>query len=284
MKGFANECGGRNNFGYYDQLAKEIMLRRPCTRKKDIEEVYCWLDKMTDLHRFNIGLGPVESFVSDGNTSGLYTEARNVLKAAVLKNKELDAETLSNILDRLKKQTVIRSLSIKCYIFTDDEEQFDKLLETIRALKTLVFLDLGGCYLTPEQQIKLAETIAKTRIAHMGWPELRIDAATSDAIMEILKDNRTLTVFDSAPKELFRLAQRNRDELLAMFIHPELITEEDEAYAREYSDSINMAFGLEKKKLYEMEKTFLAVIARFKGGDEPDGGNKPDGDKPDDDD
>ena len=131
---------------------------------------------------------------------------------------------------------------------------------------------------------KLAETIAKTRIAHMGWPELRIDAATSDAIMEILKDNRTLTVFDSAPKELFRLAQRNRDELLAMFIHPELITEEDEAYAREYSDSINMAFGLEKKKLYEMEKTFLAVIARFKGGDEPDGGNKPDGDKPDDDD
>ena len=160
MKGFANECGGRNNFGYYDQLAKEIMLRRPCTRKKDIEEVYCWLDKMTDLHRFNIGLGPVESFVSDGNTSGLYTEARNVLKAAVLKNKELDlsVDCYNKVLESnpLNHDVLVKLATVLQTYFPDRLEDtidcYEKLLE-MHENKSQIYYELGHLYLRKEDKI-----------------------------------------------------------------------------------------------------------------------------------
>ena len=37
MRGLANECGSRNSFGYYDASAKEIILKRPCLKKQDLE-------------------------------------------------------------------------------------------------------------------------------------------------------------------------------------------------------------------------------------------------------
>ena len=40
MRGLANECGSRNSFGYYDASAKEIILKRPCLKKQDLEEAY----------------------------------------------------------------------------------------------------------------------------------------------------------------------------------------------------------------------------------------------------
>lgn len=60
MRGLANECGSRNSFGYYDASAKEIILKRPCLKKQDLEEAYLWLDNSLELRKFSIGIGSVE--------------------------------------------------------------------------------------------------------------------------------------------------------------------------------------------------------------------------------
>ena len=65
MKTISNECGSRNNFGFYDTRAKEIVLTRPCTKKADINEVYVWLEDANELRKLSIGIGPVENFVAD---------------------------------------------------------------------------------------------------------------------------------------------------------------------------------------------------------------------------
>ena len=70
MRGLANECGSRNSFGYYDASAKEIILKRPCLKKQDLEEAYLWLDNSLELRKISIGIGSVEVFVADGNIGG----------------------------------------------------------------------------------------------------------------------------------------------------------------------------------------------------------------------
>ena len=146
MRGLANECGSRNSFGYYDASAKEIILKRPCLKKQDLEEAYLWLDNSLELRKFSIGIGSVEVFVADGNIGGLYTTARGMLKNSMMKNKYSDAEMLRNMLLRLKKKEKLRNLAVKCFIFNDDPVLFELLLDTIRGLGSLVYLDLTGCY------------------------------------------------------------------------------------------------------------------------------------------
>lgn len=167
MRGLANECGSRNSFGYYDASAKEIILKRPCLKKQDLEEAYLWLDNSLELRKFSIGIGSVEVFVADGNIGGLYTTARGMLKNSMMKNKYSDAEMLRNMLLRLKKKEKLRNLAVKCFIFNDDPVLFELLLDTIRGLGSLVYLDLTGCYFSDEQLADLADVISKTKIAHL---------------------------------------------------------------------------------------------------------------------
>lgn len=264
MRGLANECGSRNSFGYYDASAKEIILKRPCLKKQDLEEAYLWLDNSLELRKFSIGIGSVEVFVADGNIGGLYTTARGMLKNSMMKNKYSDAEMLRNMLLRLKKKEKLRNLAVKCFIFNDDPVLFELLLDTIRGLGSLVYLDLTGCYFSDEQLADLAGVISKTKIAHLVWPEPRMDKMVLGKVMRILEINRSLVVLSGVPMEMQKLAKNNRENLFALGKRPSMMSEEEEMIIREYGNSIQLAIAYEKEKLYNLEQTFMAILAEPK--------------------
>ncbi len=264
MRGLANECGSRNSFGYYDASAKEIILKRPCLKKQDLEEAYLWLDNSLELRKFSIGIGSVEVFVADGNIGGLYTMARGMLKNSMMKNKYSDAEMLRNMLLRLKKKEKLRNLAVKCFIFNDDPVLFELLLDTIRGLGSLVYLDLTGCYFSDEQLADLADVISKTKIAHLVWPEPRMDKMVLGKVMRILEINRSLVVLSGVPMEMQKLAKNNRENLFALGKRPSMMSEEEEMIIREYGNSIQLAIAYEKEKLYNLEQTFMAILAEPK--------------------
>lgn len=264
MRGLANECGSRNSFGYYDASAKEIILKRPCLKKQDLEETYLWLDNSLELRKFSIGIGSVEVFVADGNIGGLYTTARRMLKNSMMKNKYSDAEMLRNMLLRLKKKEKLRNLAVKCFIFNDDPVLFELLLDTIRGLGSLVYLDLTGCYFSDEQLADLADVISKTKIAHLVWPEPRMDKMVLGKVMRILEINRSLVVLSGVPMEMQKLAKNNRENLFALGKRPSMMSEEEEMIIREYGNSIQLAIAYEKEKLYNLEQTFMAILAEPK--------------------
>lgn len=264
MRGLANECGSRNSFGYYDASAKEIILKRPCLKKQDLEEAYLWLDNSLELRKFSIGIGSVEVFVADGNIGGLYTTARGMLKNSMMKNKYSDAEMLRNMLLRLKKKEKLRNLAVKCFIFNDDPVLFELLLDTIRGLGSLVYLDLTGCYFSDEQLADLADVISKTKIAHLVWPEPRMDKMVLGKVMRILEINRSLVVLSGVPMEMQKLAKNNRENLFALGKRPSMMGEEEEMIIREYGNSIQLAIAYEKEKLYNLEQTFMAILAEPK--------------------
>lgn len=264
MRGLANECGSRNSFGYYDASAKEIILKRPCLKKQDLEEAYLWLDNSLELRKFSIGIGSVEVFVADGNIGGLYTTARGMLKNSMMKNKYSDAEMLRNMLLRLKKKEKLRNLAVKCFIFNDDPVLFELLLDTIRGLGSLVYLDLTGCYFSDEQLADLADVISKTKIAHLVWPEPRMDKMVLGKVMRILEINRSLVVLSGVPMEMQKLAKNNRENLFALGKRPSMMSEEEEMNIREYGNSIQLAIAYEKEKLYNLEQTFMAILAEPK--------------------
>lgn len=264
MRGLANECGSRNSFGYYDASAKEIILKRPCLKKQDLEEAYLWLDNSLELRKFSIGIGSVEVFVADGNIGGLYTTARGMLKNSMMKNKYSDAEMLRNMLLRLKKKEKLRNLAVKCFIFNDDPVLFELLLDTIRGLGSLVYLDLTGCYFSDEQLADLADVISKTKIAHLVWPEPRMDEMVLGKVMRILEINRSLVVLSGVPMEMQKLAKNNRENLFALGKRPSMMSEEEEMIIREYGNSIQLAIAYEKEKLYNLEQTFMAILAEPK--------------------
>lgn len=264
MRGLANECGSRNSFGYYDASAKEIILKRPCLKKQDLEEAYLWLDNSLELRKFSIGIGSVEVFVADGNIGGLYTTARGMLKNSMMKNKYSDAEMLRNMLLRLKKKEKLRNLAVKCFIFNDDPVLFEQLLDTIRGLGSLVYLDLTGCYFSDEQLADLADVISKTKIAHLVWPEPRMDKMVLGKVMRILEINRSLVVLSGVPMEMQKLAKNNRENLFALGKRPSMMSEEEEMIIREYGNSIQLAIAYEKEKLYNLEQTFMAILAEPK--------------------
>jgi hypothetical protein len=264
MRGLANECGSRNSFGYYDASAKEIILKRPCLKKQDLEEAYLWLDNSLELRKFSIGIGSVEVFVADGNIGGLYTTARGMLKNSMMKNKYSDAEMLRNMLLRLKKKEKLRNLAVKCFIFNDDPVLFELLLDTIRGLGSLVYLDLTGCYFSDEQLADLADIISKTKIAHLVWPEPRMDKMVLGKVMRILEINRSLVVLSGVPMEMQKLAKNNRENLFALGKRPSMMSEEEEMIIREYGNSIQLAIAYEKEKLYNLEQTFMAILAEPK--------------------
>lgn len=264
MRGLANECGSRNSFGYYDASAKEIILKRPCLKKQDLEEAYLWLDNSLELRKFSIGIGSVEVFVADGNIGGLYTTARGMLKNSMMKNKYSDAEMLRNMLLRLKKKEKLRNLAVKCFIFNDDPVLFELLLDTIRGLGSLVYLDLTGCYFSDEQLADLADVISKTKIAHLVWPEPRMDKMVLGKVMRILEINRSLVVLSGVLMEMQKLAKNNRENLFALGKRPSMMSEEEEMIIREYGNSIQLAIAYEKEKLYNLEQTFMAILAEPK--------------------
>ncbi len=260
MKSFSNECGSRNSFGYFDYIVQEIVLKRPCYKKSDMEEVCEWLDCTEDLRKFSLGIGPAENFVVGGAPNPLYTTARGIVKSSVLKNKYIDAEMLRNFLLRLKKQKKLRNLAIKCILFYDDPVLFDLLLETIREFDNLVYLDLTGCYFSDEQLVDLADLIVKAKIAHLVWPEPRMDKMVLAKVMRILEMSPGLVIMRGVPLEMQKIAQNNRENLFALGKRPSMIDEEEIELIRTYKNAIQLAIAYEKDKLLNLEKTFEAII------------------------
>ena len=82
MRKYSNDCGFKNSFGFYDARSREIVLKRPCFNKKDIAEIYAWMDQNTSLLKFSMGIGAVESIVAE-DSENLYASARDIIRQSV---------------------------------------------------------------------------------------------------------------------------------------------------------------------------------------------------------
>ena len=261
MKTVSNDCGTRNNFGFYDVRAKEIVLTRPCSRKSDINEAYDWLDNAENLRKFAIGIGGVESFVTDDAGNGLYTAARSTIKQEVLRNAAGDNLVLSKFLKKLEGKNELRNLSLRCFVFSDDAELFALMMQTIKTLPSLVYLDLAGCYFTDSQLIELARMIATTHIANLVWPEPRMSPMVEGQVVGGLSASRALVVGSCVPAEVSKILERNRQWVFNMAKYPTRISEDEIAVMKEYRDTFRFAVAYEKQRLLELEKTIEAFLA-----------------------
>lgn len=262
MRSLENECGARNTFGYYDTKAREIVLRHPCQRKADIEEAHRWLDLAGNLKKFSIGIGAVENFVIDNTTDGQYSTARGVIKQNIYPNMHADNVLLGQILPKLQDKNELRSLMLKCFIFSEDQELFNLLLKTIKRLAgSLVYLDLTGCYFTDEQLIDLADVVTKTHLAHMIWPEPRMSQMVLDQVVEKFKANRSFVLLRGVPLELSKIAADNRTWLFDLGRRPSIIGDQEILLLKEYKNSVRLAIAHEKQVLWDMEKAIEAAIA-----------------------
>lgn len=260
-KHHSNTCGIRNNFGYCDLHAKEIILKHPCLKKDDINEIYTWLDDMTDLRKFSVGTGLIDNCITDDNGDNLYSDTRDVIKQSLAQTSDVDNQVLMNILLRLKNQKVLRNLALKCYIFSKHDDLFKTLIQTIAHLKELIYLDLSGCEFTEEQLVMLAQTIADTHIAHLVWPAPRISATLTAQLADIMVKNKSVVVVHSVPQSLEKIAQSNREWLFSFARRPALIGEKEKAIINEYAASFRLGIAFEKQSLFDLEKTVEAVLA-----------------------
>lgn len=261
MRKHANDCGVRNHFGYYDAHAKEIVLKHPCLKKADIEEVYSWLDEAHDLKKFSVGIGGVENIVVDDSDTALYGSARAAILRDISQTQTVDNDILKNMLPRLKNKPNLRNIALKCFVFSEDKILFDLLLQTIAETKSLVYLELSGSYFTDEQLVELSSVIARSRIAHMLWPEPRMSEMAIKKVKENLEPNKSLVVLRGVPLELQDIAFRNRQELFSVAKRPTLITDKEKDILLEYADSARIALAYEKQHLFDLEKAIEAVLA-----------------------
>lgn len=256
-----NECGCRNGFGYYDCVVKEVVLKRPCRRKADLTEAYEWIDCDSDLRKISIGIGGVEQFVQENNSPALYKSAREVIKQNALKTAMIDVEILENILVRIEGRDKLRNLSMKCFLFADNDNLFNLMLKTVKTLKNLVYLDFTGCYFTDEQLVDLADVISSMRVAHIVWPEARMSPMVLEEVVKRLQTNKAITVIRGAPMELTAIAESNRAWIFEVGRHPSRITDKESDLLKEYVDSVRIAIAYEKQVLFDIEKTLEGAMA-----------------------
>jgi len=261
MRQKINDCGVRNSFGYYDNRAKEIVLKHPCLKKKDVNDVYAWLDSDTELKKIAIGIGAVENCVTDDTGNNLYSAAREVIYQTIAQTAVIDNQILMNILMRLKNKTALRNLACKCYDFSNDDALFEELIRTINTVKSIVYFDLSGCYFKDEQLLCLAEAIAQSHIAHIVWPEPKMSATVEEKVMKIFKGNRSLVVLQGVPASFQKIAEDNRKYLFAQADKPSLIGDKERAIMLEYAESLRLAIAYEKQCLFDLEKAIAAVLA-----------------------
>lgn len=261
MSNISNACGAKNHFGYYDAKAREIVLRHPYTKKNDVEESYLWIEEADNLRKLSIGIGAVENFVIKDNGDTLYGSARSVIKQSVIQAQVLDNEILKNLLMRLKNKTKLRNLGIKGYIFENDNTLFNELVQTIRSVKSLVYLDLNGCFFTDEQLISLAEVISTSRIAHLIWPEARLSELVTRSCIMKLKNNHSIVIMRDVPLEFQDVAKANRAWLFGLVHQPSLVTDEEKAIIKEYADSYRLGLAYEKQRFFDLEKSVEAILA-----------------------
>lgn len=253
------DSGIRNGFGYYDARANEIVLKHPFYKKTDVQDVYSWLEEADDLRKLSIGIGIMDDIPVEDNGDGLANNNRDIIFQKVVQTQKSDNEVLKNILMRLHSKSNLRNVSLKYYNFSENQELFDILLQTIAQIP-LVFLDLTGCYFTDGQLVILAEAIAKTHIAHLGWPEARMSEDVIRGVAQKLADNKSVTAIYGVPNELQKIAKNNREWLFALVKTPMTISEKDTFIIKEYANSLRIAVAFEKQRIFDLEKAFEAVL------------------------
>lgn len=260
MKIISNECGARNSFGFYDARAKEIVLTRPCTKRADIKEVYLWLEEADDLRKLSIGIGPVEHMVMDDSSNGLYTAARSTIKKQIIQNTAADNEVLRNILSRLEGKDCLRKLNLRCFIFSENFTVFELLLKIIKSLKSLVYLDLTGCYFSEDQLIDLARVISELHIASIIWPEPRMTQLVHDQVVRCFSTCRSLVVARGVPVAIEKIAEDNRQWVYRMVGRSGALDERDQAIIKEYAETFRFAVAYERERMLQYEKTIEGVL------------------------
>jgi len=260
MRQKVNECGIRNSFGYYDSRAKEIILKHPCLKKKDINDVYTWLDSASDLKKLAISIGSVENCVIDDTNNNLYSSARAVIYHTIAQTATIDNQILLNILPKLKNKSALKNIALKCYMFSNDDNLFNMLIQVIESLKNLIYFDLSGCYFKDEQLFTLAETISRSHIAHIVWPEPKMSDIVERKVMETLQHNRSLVVIQGVPLAFQKIAQDNRQYLFSLAKKPSLIGDKERAIMLEYANSLRLGIAYEKQCLFDLEKAIEAVL------------------------
>ena len=252
----------KNSFGYYDPNSKEIVLKRPCSKKSDWEEALVWFDAalLNGLDKFSIGIGAVESFVADDSRDGMYLSAREIIKQTVDKSKYSDNEMLNKILSKLKGYKELKNIGLKCFSFSDDEALFELFISVVKNQDSLVYLDLTGCYFNNVQLGILAEVVANSYIAHLVWPEPRVGGDLLNKILVSFEKSMSLVIVRGAPEEIVNIAKKNRDILFGLIKRPVLINENDIARLKKYKNSVRLAIGYEKQKIREMEKTLEGIL------------------------
>lgn len=259
MSSFSNDCGARNNFGFYDFRANEIYLTRPCTIRADIKEAYTWFDSLPNLKKLTIGIGAVEQTVVNANNS-LYSVARATIYKDVIQNTTLDAEVLKNILAHLKNKNKLRTLNLRCYIFSEDAELFNMLLNTIQQLPSLVHLDLTGCYFSNDQLIGLARAISESHIASLIWPEPRMPQLILDQVTRALSSCHSITKIEGAPSEIEQIVAANRKWVYTNLSKPESLTDKEREIIREYRESFRIAIAHQREYMLNLEKTLEGIL------------------------
>ena len=261
MKPLINESGARNSFGYYDSVAREVVLKRPCSRKVDLQEAYEWIRQASDLRKLSIGINALENICLNDPKDALYDVARNTIKQSVLAQSTADGAILENALVRLVEKESLRNLSLKCFSFSENQSLFDLLMKTIKEKTSLVYLNLSGCFFSDEQLIVLAAVVANSNIANLVWPEPRMTPMVLAKVVDVFKDNKSIVVIQGAPLELSAVVDANRDFLLSKGRFPSLMSSDDVAVLRKHSESVVIAIAHEKQKLYDLEKALEAAIA-----------------------
>lgn len=258
MTSIITESGYKNSVGFFDRVAKQLVIKHPCTRKKDAQEVYAWIEKAktTGLRSVAISVGMLDGFFDENSDGYIYDATREMVHGIVDKTKSVEAAFLIEVFVRLEKCVDIEDLTFKCISFKEHVAVFEMLLKNIRVLKKLRCLDLKGSFFDSEQLVDLADFVSRTKVAKIVWPDTKLDDETVSVIADKLEANVGLVDLSGAPVGLRKIAKRNRRRFFKFLHDTSKLTDSEALMLKEYKDSVSGAIAYERKKLDALNDTF----------------------------
>ncbi|MBR5154492.1 MAG: hypothetical protein IKW58_02070 [Alphaproteobacteria bacterium] len=262
MTSIITENGYKNGVGFFDRVSKQIVIKHPCVRKKEAQEVFAWIEeaKTTGLKSFIVGVGMMDNFLDCNEEDNIYNVSRELVRGVVEKTKSVEAAFLLEVLVRLDKCAELEKLSLKCVGFNEHPAVFEMLLKNIRVLKSLRCLELNGSFFGAEQLVDLADFVSRTSIARIVWPEVQLDEDVVSIIARKFDENIALVDATFAPLELRKIAKRNRRRFFKFMYNSMSLSEEDVRLIKEYKDSAYYALNYEYQKLADMNKTLGGIL------------------------
>ncbi len=256
------DSGFKNSLGYYDSKSKELFLKHPFSKKKEVEDVYEWAEcaQTHGLEKIIIGIGPIEGFMAETAIDDIYLSSRAVMRQALEHTKAFDANVLIEILLRVEKCKELKALSLRAFSFEGQTIMFDMLMKTIRIHKNIEYLDLTGCFFTEEQLVEMAEFIGASRIAQVNWPEPVMSDETIENVKSSLLKNDILVVLNHVPHTLQEVAIKNRRELLCNAKYQLSMSDVEVNRIKNNKEAVRLAINYEQTALIELQKTIESIL------------------------